>query len=267
MTWLDGWERIEGNDAGTWAPGPRHPKLVLHTTEGGSIDGAVRAYRAKNAWPHVTVDPRRRNRAQHVPFNRPARALRNRPGGVELGRAPIVIQVEIVAYAANAHQLPAADLDWLGTDVVGPLCRVAGIPMRTDVTFYGESAGWVLASETARQRLSGPAWLHLEGLVGHQHAPENTHWDPGALDVRRILIAALNGGTPTPTPTPAKEDPLMALTDDEAHELLEKVRGMDLRVQELQTELVGITDDKGQTRMDRLVKRVDEALGLLRSKG
>ena len=53
------------------------PKLLLHTTEGSSIAGAVGAYKANNSWPHVTVDPIRKTRVQHVPLTKPARALRN----------------------------------------------------------------------------------------------------------------------------------------------------------------------------------------------
>lgn len=195
MTLLTDWEHIEGNSAGTWAAGSRHPKLVAHTTEGATVEGAVAAYRAKNAWPHVTVDPRRRRRVQHVPLNAPARALRNQPGGVETGRAPIVIQVEIVYTAATTPAMAGADLDWLGTDVFGPLCLAAGVPLTTSVEFVGEGAGWVLASESARQRLSPQAWLAYEGVLGHQHVPENTHWDPGAIDMTRILAAARGTNT------------------------------------------------------------------------
>ena len=66
--WLPGWEQIEGNDSGAWSPGTLRPKLLLHTTEGATIEGAVAAYEKKDSWPHVTADPVRRRRAHHVPL-------------------------------------------------------------------------------------------------------------------------------------------------------------------------------------------------------
>lgn len=202
--WLDGWDRVPGNDSGTWADGTTAPKLLLHTTEGGSIDGAVGAYRANNSWPHVTVDPARRRRVQHVPLDRPARALRNTSTPGQTNRSPTVIQVEIVGKAAET---PGWDdeCDWLGTDVVGPLCRAAGIPIRTTVTFHGLDAGFTLASTTARQRLTRAQWDSYRGILGHQHAPENTHWDPGGIDIARI-IAAANRTTPTGPSTTGDDD-------------------------------------------------------------
>ena len=31
-------------------------------------------------------------------------------------------------------------------------------------------------------RMTMDAWEVFDGVCGHQHVPENTHWDPGALD-------------------------------------------------------------------------------------
>lgn len=248
--WLPGWEVIEGNDAGAWSTGSRHPKLVLHTTEGTSIDGALAAYRAHNSWPHCTVDYRTKRRVQHVPLNRPARALRNRSGGVETGRAPIVIQVEIMGFASKSHLWSAAENDWLGASVVAPLCEAAGIPKRTSVDFHGEHAGWTLATESARQRLSGPAWLAYEGVLGHQHAPENGHWDPGALNIDRVLAAA-NHDT--------SEEDDMPLSDAD----LAKIDALILkRLQPLNDDVTRVlTDAKNQTgRLEGLKVRLDNLL-------
>lgn len=187
---LPGWEWIPGNDAGTWSNGAVRPKLVLHTTEGRSMDSALWAYRANNSWPHATVDPKTRRRVQHLPVYRPARSLANRRGGVETNRAPTVVQVEIMGFSRETHNWPDEDLEWLGREVVGPLCRAGGVPIQTTLEFYGAGAGWVLASANARQRLSSEAWLNYTGVLGHQHAPENDHWDPGALNIGRVLAAA-----------------------------------------------------------------------------
>ena len=157
MTWLDGWEQVRGNNSGTWAKGAKHPKLLLHTTEGSTAEGAIGAYRANNSWPHVTVDPKRKRRIQHLPLNVPARALRNTSTPGETNRSPVVIQVEIVGQAKNT---PGWDeeCDWLGSEVVGPLCRAAGIPLQTSVQFYGLNAGFTLARADARQRLKNKKW-------------------------------------------------------------------------------------------------------------
>lgn len=231
MTWLDGWPQRRGNDAGTWASGPRHPKLVLHTTEGGSITGAVGAYLRHNSWPHVTVDPGSRERVQHLPLDVPARSLRNSGTPGETNRAPTVVQVEIVGHAADTLRWSSATLDWLGAEVVGPICRAASIPLRADVTFYGTDAAWTLATVDARQRLTRAEWEQYEGILGHQHVPEQTHWDPGALDITRIITAASGGATPAP-PAPPK-GPLMALTDKEQSELLDRVRRIDNATRDL----------------------------------
>jgi hypothetical protein len=40
------------------------------------------------------------------------------------------------------------------------------------------------------KRLSGQQWLDFSGWLGHQHAPENDHWDPGAIDITDLLNRA-----------------------------------------------------------------------------
>ncbi|MBK6858098.1 MAG: hypothetical protein IPG97_16500 [Microthrixaceae bacterium] len=156
------------------------PQTAAAPTEGSSIAGAVGAYKANNSWPHVTVDPIRKTRVQHVPLTKPARALRNSAVPGETNRAPTVIQVEIVGRAAESHDWSEAALVWLGREVVGPLCTAASIPLVAPREFLGTKAGHTLASVTAKQRLTAAQWRDLSGILGHQHAPENTHWDPGA---------------------------------------------------------------------------------------
>lgn len=200
IDWLEGFDRVPGNDSGSWARGDTvGAKLLAHTTEGGSTEGAISAYRAHNSWPHITADPVRRRRAQHVPLSRPARALRNGSTPGETNRDRFVYQVEIVGFAGRSHLWRADDVEWLGTHVFGPLARAVRAPLTTSVRFYGEDAGFALARVDARQRLPRAAWDAYAGLLGHQHAPENTHWDPGKLDAGRLLAAA-RGTTPTPSP-------------------------------------------------------------------
>lgn len=188
--WLDGFEKIPGNDSGTWLGNVDAPKIVLHTTEGPTAAGAYGAFRKNNSWPHVTVDPKARTRAQHVPLDRAARALRNTSTPGQTNRDGRVYQVEIVGFAGKAHDMPDDQLDWLGTHVLAPLAAATGTPLVTSVQFFGADCGWTIATASARQRLSPAEFDAYRGVLGHQHVPENTHWDPGALDVGRILWAA-----------------------------------------------------------------------------
>lgn len=233
--WLSGFDRIPGVGSGSWASDDEDaPKIVWHTTEGGSIGGAVAAFTAHRSWPHLTVDPVRRRRVQHVSLLEAARALRNTSTPGQTNREARVFQIEVVATAHDPAKAPAGqtsvasltgdELDWLGTHVLAPLAKATGTPLTTGVEFFGESCGFTLASETARQRMTTAVWDTYRGICGHQHVPENQHWDPGPLDVARILTAARNITSPTP-PQPPK-GPLMALTDDEQTELLDKIRDL-----------------------------------------
>jgi hypothetical protein len=186
--WLPGVERIQGNSAGAM-DGDGSKKFLLHTTEGTSIQGAVGAYTANNSWPHFTVDCGRRQIVQHLDTAVAARSLRNESGGVETNRdGNCNVQVEMVGFAGNPSTVGSpADLAWFGEQVVGPIARHHKIPLVTTVRWvaYPESYG-----TGASQRLSPSEWDTYNGLLGHQHAPENSHGDPGALDVAAIIAGA-----------------------------------------------------------------------------
>lgn len=196
--WLEGFDKVQGNDSGRWSTTDTDAaKIVLHTTEGSSTEGAIGAYRKNNSWPHLTVDPVRRRRAQHVSLAKPARALRNTSKRGETNRDRRVYQVEIVGFAGRAHTWPADVLEWLGTHVLAPLATATGTLLTSPLTFHGADAGWTLAVESARQRLSPADYDRFRGVLGHQHVPENTHWDPGALKIH-VVLAAAGGATPPP---------------------------------------------------------------------
>lgn len=196
--WLPGVDRIPGNDSGTWAPDDETaPKVVWHTTEGSTIGGAVAAYTANNSWPHITADPVRKRLVQHVPLDRPARALRNTSAPGQTNREAHVAQIEVVctsrtkapAGLVSLRDLTDDQLAWLGVHVARPVSAAIGCPLTTSVTFYGDDAGWTLAAEGARQRLTAKQWDTYTGHLAHQHVPENHHWD-GPFDMAAILAAA-----------------------------------------------------------------------------
>lgn len=182
-------ERIRGNSAGTYPSLEGPALLLLHTVEGGSIDGAVAAYRANNSWPHWTADFDRNVIAEHVPMNEPARSLRNKSGGVETNRRPWTFQVEIIGFAARMHLQPAWWLERLGR-FMARVWSVRKFRLEAPLRFLGQGDG-LLATEHAKQRMTFPQWNGFDAVCGHQHAPENTHWDPGRLNVAAALATAI----------------------------------------------------------------------------
>jgi hypothetical protein len=211
--WVEGFERIliPGKDGGTYVRTSAPYRLVLHTTEGlGSIEAQVNGYRSTGNYPHVTADPITGRVAQHVSLDRSVTTAQNDSGGVETNRLRAV-QVEIIAKADFAATWSPRTLDWLGQDVVGPICRARGIGL------FGPPRNWVdrsdgfIARENAPQRLSYEEWTAFGGVCGHQHLPENDHWDPGKVNIDRVFAAANELHLSFPEP-PAEEDLVKAIT-------------------------------------------------------
>jgi hypothetical protein len=199
--WLPGYEHQPEHGAGLNVTDGA-PKVVIHTTESGpgSLQRVRDSWRGPANWgkglPHFIAEGDRY--VQLLPLNVGAYTLENKGGGADTNRCGPAIQVEIVGYARNAF----TDVEysalgrWLA-DLVK-----AGVPLNLSQhpRFYGEGAGWILASYTARQRLTAQQYHGFNGFMGHQHCPENAHWDPGSLDgdrVERIALAHLTGGAPT----------------------------------------------------------------------
>ena len=190
-------ETVPGNSSGSHlAP---VVKLLLHTTEGTSIEGACAAYKTNNSWPHETIDCRPGHGyriCRHLGYDVAARSLRNLSGGVETNRAG-VIQLEIVGTATNPAGI---DWEWLGREIVGPICRQVGIPVQSSVAWVAYPASY---GQNAPQRLSPNGWTNYKGILGHQHAPENDHGDPGLIPIELLLDAA---ALPDPEPDSSEDD-------------------------------------------------------------
>lgn len=142
-------------------------KLVWHTTEGSSADGAIATYRQTHSVPHFTIEVKglKRTLHQHLPLNRAATALQHtfKP---ETNRAN-AIQVEIVGRAAASGGWSRATyfyLYWLARWIN----KHYGVPMSADgVSFHKP------------QRMTAPAFVKYAGQCGHCHVPGNDHVDPG----------------------------------------------------------------------------------------
>ena len=195
-TWLSGAKRQSwGRDGGSFTTSP--DKILLHSTETGTFPGYGRGASA----PHFTINLGNGEVRQHSPMNRAARALRNASGGVQTNRDG-VIQIEIIGTCdksfARKHGYPylpdmtdemAGRLKWL----LQKICAaIPAIPLTTSVAWksYPSSYG------NSSVRMSNSQWTRYKGILGHQHAPENTHGDPGDLPMKRILGAdAVKGGS------------------------------------------------------------------------
>lgn len=178
-----------GNDSGSFVAGYAF-KGVLHTTEGGSASGAIAAYKKANSWPHFTVDQNGKV-YQHIPINKAARALENISGGVETNRGG-AIQIEVVGFAAKTIW-PAAQIDAMKSLMrwIEAQTGIKQIPLA-----FGNSSQYGLKNPL---EFSPAYWKTFNGWCGHQHVPENRHWDPGAINLGILFEPVL---PPIPVPPP-----------------------------------------------------------------
>lgn len=194
-----------GLSAGGW-DGAKRPKGLIHTTEGFTLLSAMGAYANGGYAPHITIGPhpdggQRTQRWQHYPFSSRATTLADSSGGVRTNRL-WVYQVEVVGTCDDRWK--GGQYSWLHVDNWPGWYRDAvaelmadweewfGIPRKSTVTFrpYPSSYG-----TGASQRLGTAAFSEYTGWLGHQHAPENSHGDPGDLDIKD-LFARMSGTTP-----------------------------------------------------------------------
>ncbi|MFJ6729977.1 hypothetical protein ACIQPQ_34270 [Streptomyces sp. NPDC091281] len=177
--------------------------VVLHTTEGRSVPTYGGGASAPNLTALPDIPRRRLSWYQHFDFDRSARALVNKPGGVNTNTLN-VSQAELVGTCD-----PATRQAWVK----------AGHRQDVDFIYWPEAPDWALAGVAAFLAwahaqhgvpLTGPkswkaypasagangvrmtfaVWEDFRGICGHMHVPENTHGDPGAIDFDRILAFA-----------------------------------------------------------------------------
>jgi hypothetical protein len=166
---MAGVRRLWRPNAGVWTVNCK-PKGVLHTTEGAT--DATSTLDATGAHPHFQVE-RNGRITQYIPVNRAAKALMHtRSPATNTAHA---IQIEVVGFAA--------DTSW-------PSAQVAAV--RKVMRFVEANAGVERASHVpfvsgGSERLSGSAWLATGGWLGHQHVPQNDHYDPGAITISTLL--------------------------------------------------------------------------------
>jgi hypothetical protein len=182
------------SDESVWLPtavrrppsvnGPQFTALpwrgVLHTTEGGTLTGALATLDANKSWPNLTIDPDHLSITQHYPLSRGARALTDSGTPQNAARA---IQIEIVGFAAQSPDWAPERLAFV-RDVMRQIEAVVPIPRTTSRNFLDLAA----VNATPSNRMSIDEWKRFSGWCGHQHVPGNTaRWDPGAIDIQTLL--------------------------------------------------------------------------------
>ncbi len=167
---------VPGNHAGDFLPSLK--RGVLHTTEGTSAAGAFGAYKQHNSWPHFTVDQAGKV-WQHIALDKAARSLQNLSGGVQTNRLG-AIQIEVVGTAANPN--------WPLAQAQAMILLMRWIEANTGIKpvapVFGDNKQYGLNNPL---EMSFADWEAFNGWCGHQHVPENSHWDPGAIAIQNLL--------------------------------------------------------------------------------
>lgn len=174
---------FQGPTGGSYVGGPF--RGVLHTTESKDYTPSVTDYYGHSNPPHFTVAKKGKSVTtyQHYSIKVASRALRNAKGGVQTNRQGAV-QIEIAWTAKSIPSLPddmknelMSLIDWISQE--------AGI-QKIAPPFYNSHDGY---GPGAVSRMSFEEWTTFNGWCGHQHVPENTHWDPGPIDIDHLLAA------------------------------------------------------------------------------
>jgi hypothetical protein len=139
------------------------PKCLWHDTETTGLPSYSNGF-----FPNMTIFDGKP--FQHIPANRAARALKNRSGGVQTNRWN-VFQIEVVGFANKVAFVSVM------RDVADWLHEVRGTPKTCTVEFKQFPASGGGGNGV---RLSAEAWKVYSGHLGHMHAPENDHGDPGS---------------------------------------------------------------------------------------
>lgn len=161
------WRPITG-PSGAYVSGPF--KIVHHTTEGASAEGALNAFRSNRSDPHFTVDAT--TIYQHVDTGEWSRSLEHPQGGPETNRDSAV-QIEVVGFAGRPKSKPTLRN-------VARLCR--WIEMTHNVPKVWPN-GFPKASTNGHDpgghNRDAITWDTTGGHYGHSQVPRNVHWDPG----------------------------------------------------------------------------------------
>lgn len=196
MTLVAGFDfRDLGPDGGGWMQ-TDNQKLEIHRTEGGSAAGAEVAMARYPS--HFLCSYKEKIKRQYVHLERSSYA--NKANDTQR-----VFQLEIVGFSAESRNANEDELRWYGEEVFRPIMQATNVPafvvpkgFHDTTTYKPKNPNNYLASARSEIRLTDAELVAFAGVLGHQHMPApDSHWDPGALDVERILRYAFpNNATP-----------------------------------------------------------------------
>lgn len=178
---------FEGPDGGPYTAGPF--RGILHTTEAQRFDPSTKQYYGHKNPPHFTLDYAEGNGQaflyQHFKIDRASRALANPAGGVQTNRHS-AIQIEICWTAKSINDMP--DMMWDRLEKwMRWVERQTGIKPYSPT--FGDSRQYGIGNSL---ELTPAAWKTFNGWCGHQHVPENAHWDPGPISIKNQVKLGLN---------------------------------------------------------------------------
>lgn len=156
-------------------------RVIWHTTEGSSVDGAVSTLRSNFSCPHFVVGPDRI--VQMRPLWAEAATVR--------GDNSRAWQVEVVGFSkqgpwqhdAGTRRAVVALLRYFRDRLNVPLARPDG--WRDDCSDI--DGVWATEGNSRRRSNRAPGFA---GHVMHLEWPENTHWDQGAVTWSPLLTEA-----------------------------------------------------------------------------
>lgn len=185
------WEPVSYGDGGAYTSGPA--RIVLHTTENSDTAGADAELHRHFASHFVCGADRV---IQLIGTDRASMALQH-TGDPQTNRMGACIQIEMVGFAgrrknpamlANARKLCA----WIVEQYRIPLAWPNG--------YCVPAIGGQDSNHHNRNPL---IWATHGGFYGHEHVPENFHWDP-ALELDELLL--VTGLTEQPPAPPAPSE-------------------------------------------------------------
>jgi hypothetical protein len=154
---------------------------VLHTTETRGVPG----YKNGALAPHLTFWPAKGTITQHTPFSRPAEAVLAHDDDQ-------ILQVEIVCYSSQSTATSVGGL-WVGALTDAQLEPIAAFVQWVQAELP-VAARWPERQAFNASQANAPGFRYtlsefrsFDGILGHQHIPDNTHWDPGAFPWERFL--------------------------------------------------------------------------------
>jgi hypothetical protein len=165
-----------GKYAGNYVGGPW--RIVWHTTETATAEEAISLFGQKLSWPHFTVGSD--VVYQHYDTNVASRSLEH-PAGTPETNNWHAVQIELVASAAQVKP----------PELLARAARLARWIERTHAVPQQWPAGYPLAAVDGKDpkghNRNPDIWRQQGGHYGHSQVPNNSHWDPGYIDIPTLM--------------------------------------------------------------------------------